>query len=83
MTAQGHPKADETFSRLLAPKTTDKATEELLRSAKTDPSTRKYLSEHLPAVIEMHRSGSPHPLLGQYRADDRGRNRSIDTVMAK
>lgn len=52
MMAQGHPQAAETFSRLLAPKTTDKATEELLRSAKTDPATRRYLSEHLPAVIE-------------------------------
>jgi hypothetical protein len=44
--------AAEVFQRLLSPQTTDKAAQQLLKRGKADSETRKYLAEHLPAVIE-------------------------------
>jgi hypothetical protein len=52
MMGQEQQSADETFQRLLSPKTTDKAATQLLSRAKKEPEARKYLAEHLPPVIE-------------------------------
>jgi len=40
------------FRQLQQIETTDQATEHLLKVAKEDPITKKYLAEHLPLLIE-------------------------------
>jgi hypothetical protein len=55
------------FERFLAPKTTDKAAQQLLRRAKSDPAARKYVAEHLPSVIEKGPKEADEPWLNAVR----------------
>jgi len=47
------------FRQLQQIETTDQATEQLLKVAKEDPITKKYLAEHLPLLIERGTVHSP------------------------
>src|SRR5271170_4580279 len=49
--AQERNRTAELFQRLQRPETSGQAAAELINLGRTDPATRQYLAEHLPALI--------------------------------